>query len=75
MGRVTVNNLQEGMVLEEDLRAPNGRFILGKGATLKDKYIRMFKIWGITGAGVEGVEDGEVVRRALLEEDALRRSR
>lgn len=75
MGRVTVNNLQEGMVLEEDLRAPNGRFILGKGATLKDKYIRMFKIWGITGADVEGVEDGEVVRRALLEEDALRRSR
>ena len=75
MGRVTVNNLQEGMVLEEDLRAPNGRFILGKGVTLKEKYIRMFKIWGITGADVEGVEDGEVVRRALLEEDAIRRSR
>ena len=75
MGRVTVNNLQEGMVLEEDLLAPNGRFILGKGATLKEKYIRMFKIWGITGADVEGVEDAEVVRRGFLEEDAINRSR
>ncbi len=75
MGRVTVKNLQEGMVLEEDLRAPNGRFILGKGATLKDKYIRMFKIWGITGADVEGIEEEEVVRRARLEEEALRQAR
>ncbi len=61
MGRVSVNNLREGMVLEEDLSAPNGRFILGRGAALKENHIRMFKIWGVTGASVEGAEDGEIV--------------
>ena len=59
-------------MLEEDLHAPNGRFILGKGATLKDNYIRMFKIWGITGADVEGEEDLEIAGRAAVEEEALR---
>lgn len=74
MGRVSVNNLREGMVLEEDLRIPNGRFVLGKGAVLKEKYIHMFKIWGVTGVGVEGSEDGEVVREELLREEAFRRA-
>jgi hypothetical protein len=59
------------MVLEEDLHAPNGRFILGKGAALKDNYIKMFKIWGITGADVEGEEDAEIAGRVALEEEAL----
>ena len=40
MGRVSVNNLKEGMVLEEDLSAPNGRFILGKGAVLKEGIVQ-----------------------------------
>lgn len=71
MGRVSVNNLREGMILEEDLSAPNGRFILGKGAALKENHIRMFKIWGVTGASVEGAEDGEIVREERLQEEAL----
>ncbi len=75
MGRVSVGNLKEGMVLEEDLTAPNGRFILGKGAVLKENHIRMFKIWGVAGASVEGVEDGEIVREELLKEEALHSAR
>ncbi len=72
MGRISVNNLREGMLLEEDLVAPNGRVILGKGAVLKEKYIGMFKIWGITGAAVEGAEDAEIVQEVRLREEALR---
>ncbi len=71
MGRVSVNHLKEGMVLEEDLTAPNGRFILGKGAVLKENHIRMFKIWGVAGASIVGVEDGEIVREEKLREEAL----
>ncbi|MBP9027823.1 MAG: HDOD domain-containing protein [Aminivibrio sp.] len=72
MGRVSVNNLREGMVLEEDLSAPNGRFILGRGAALKENHIRMFKIWGVTGASVEGAEDGDIAVEEHLREEALR---
>ncbi len=71
MGRVSVNNLKEGMVLEDDLSAPNGRFILGKGAVLKENHIRMFKVWGVSGASVEGAEDGELVREEQLREETL----
>lgn len=74
MGRVSVNNLQEGMVLEEDLVTPGGRVILGKGAVLKEKYIGMFKVWGITGADVEGEEDGDILQKNLLREESLRQS-
>jgi HD-like signal output (HDOD) protein len=72
MGRVSVNNLREGMVLEEDLSAPNGRFILGRGSVLKENHIRMFKIWGVTGASVEGAEDAEIALEEHLREEALR---
>ena len=72
MGRISVNNLREGMLLEDDLCAPNGRIILGKGAVLKEKYISMFKIWGITGADVEGAEDSEILHQARLRDEAVR---
>jgi hypothetical protein len=60
------------MVLEEDLSAPNGRFILGRGSVLKENHIRMFKIWGVTGASVEGAEDAEIALEEHLREEALR---
>lgn len=74
MGRVSVNNLQEGMILEEDLVTPGGRIILSRGAVLREKYIRMFKVWGITGAYVKGEEDGDILQKNLLREESLGQS-
>ncbi len=48
MGTLAVTELKSGMTLSEDLIAPNGRFILPKGACLTQKNIMSLKIWGIS---------------------------
>jgi len=50
--KVRVSDLREGMVLQEDLLAPNGRFILPKGAVIRESYIKTFKAWGVVEASV-----------------------
>ncbi len=47
MGTLSVTQLKSGMILSADLIAPNGRFILPKGACLTSKNIMSLKIWGI----------------------------
>lgn len=71
--RVHVNDVREGMVLAQDLLAPNGRKILPVGATLKASYFQTMKVWGITELLVEGTEDDEVSQMQSPEEEALRR--
>jgi HD-like signal output (HDOD) protein len=56
--KVKVSELKDGMVLEEDLLAPNGRFILPKGAVIRDSYIKTLKAWGVVEASV--AQDGVV---------------
>ena len=74
MGRVSVRSLKEGMVLEAPLRTPEGRVILGAGAALTDKHIRMFKIWGVTDAEVEGFEDESLRAEEALKSEQLARA-
>jgi HD-like signal output (HDOD) protein len=68
MGIVSVGNLREGMVLKSDVHAPNGRFVLGKGTSLKVQYVQIFKIWGITEVDVEGVDDHQIHEEQKIEE-------
>jgi HD-like signal output (HDOD) protein len=57
MGKVNIDALKPGMVLAEDLRHSNGRLLLGKGAVLDPTHLRVFKIWGVGSAEIEGVSD------------------
>jgi putative nucleotidyltransferase with HDIG domain len=57
MGKVNIDALKPGMVLAEDLKHSNGRFLLGKGAVLEPTHLRVFKIWGVVSAEIEGVSD------------------
>ncbi|NLB82672.1 MAG: HDOD domain-containing protein [Synergistaceae bacterium] len=49
---VAVDHLMVGMVLENDLVAFNGRFLLPSGASLTEKHIQTMKIWGVAEAAV-----------------------
>jgi HD-like signal output (HDOD) protein len=73
VGRVKVGNLKAGMVLASDLKAPNGRFILAKGAVLIDKHTKMMKVWGVAEADIEGTDDAEVQERIRVDEEAARK--
>ncbi len=73
VGRVKVGNLKAGMVLASDLKAPNGRLILAKGAALSDKHTRMMKVWGVVEADIEGTDDAEVQEKTRIDEDTARK--
>lgn len=59
MEYLSVSRLQSGMVLSGDLIAPNGRFILPKGARLTPKNIMSLKIWGVSEVPVAKTKDLE----------------
>jgi len=51
--RMQVSEAREGMVLAQDLLAPNGRRILPAGAVIKASYLQTMKVWGVTELVVE----------------------
>ena len=60
MGIITVAELKPEMVLADDLRALNGRFLLAKGTRLTDKHLRIIKVWGVIEADIEGASQEEI---------------
>jgi len=48
LGWCPVSRLKPGAVLQEDVRAPNGRLLLKKGRVLDKKRIMVLKSWGVT---------------------------
>lgn len=54
MGLMNVDQLMPGMVLEKNLLAFNGRFLLPRGAVLTEGHIRTMKTWGVVEAEIEG---------------------
>ena len=57
------------MVLAGDLVDVTGRFLLGQGAVIHEKQLRVMKSWGITEADVEGVDQSEATAMAMAEID------
>jgi HD-like signal output (HDOD) protein len=49
---IPVDGLRTGMLLAEDLRDFNGRLILEEGTCLTPKFLRIFRMWGITEAPI-----------------------
>lgn len=68
MGIINVAEIGPEMVLAEDVRCRNGRFLIGKGTKLTPKHLRILKIWGVFEANVAGVS-GEMVE---LEQESKR---
>lgn len=56
--KLKVSDLKDGMVLAEDLLAPNGRFILPRGAVIRESYIKTLKAWGVVEASVDASSGG-----------------
>ncbi len=49
---VFVDNLTEGMVLQEDLLTRQGRLIIGKGVSLQAQHLKVLKSWGVSEADI-----------------------
>ncbi len=59
MGRLLVDCLETGMVLQRDVHDRNGRLLLGTGTELSGKHLMILRAWGVEEVHIEGIEDGD----------------
>jgi HD-like signal output (HDOD) protein len=60
MPLIETNSLEAGMILGDDLKTCEGRFLLGKGSKLENKHLKVIKTWGIPEVEIEGAVQGEL---------------
>ncbi len=65
MGIINLAEIKPGMVLADDLKHNNGRFLLSRGSKLTSKNIRIFKMWGVIEADIEGVTQNDVEENVI----------
>jgi len=68
MGIARIDQLEPGMVIGSDVVDRNGRVLLSAGTALTEKHLRVFRMWGVTEADVEGIASPEAVPGADEEE-------
>jgi len=69
MGTINLSEIKPDMVLADDLKNQNGRFLLSKGTKLTSKNIRVLKMWGVVEAEIEGLTKHDVEEHVISEID------
>ena len=69
MANVNVAQIEPGMVLADDLKDQNGRFLLAKGVELSTKHLKIMKTWGVVEADIEGVSEQEMGEKQTADID------
>ncbi|HTY39046.1 MAG TPA: hypothetical protein VMH23_18150 [Bacteroidota bacterium] len=74
MGKIDIEHLAEGMVLEDPVKDLHGRVLMKEGSLITEKTIKILKMWGVVevtvvSSAVGGDEPpaGSTVDPALLE--------
>ena len=75
MGKINISDVKPGMILEADVLDRNGRTLLAKGVEISDKHIRIFKMWGITEADIQGVALEDVAAQDAASIDPIVREK
>lgn len=77
MGLVNIDSIEPGMILASDLLTPEGRFLLPKGAELKESAIKTCKAWGVRQADILDLDQNQLneAKLALFDPEHLERSR
>ena len=71
MSHIAVDNLKQGMVLDEDVRDINTRLLLSKGQKLALNHIRILKIWGVAAVSVVGDAQNRCADIPALDDEKL----
>lgn len=57
MKKISVENIEDGMILARDVCGSTGSALIGKGTKLTNTMGRRLKNWGISDVSIEGEED------------------
>jgi hypothetical protein len=73
MGRLNLDEIQDGMVLAADVLDRNGRVLLKVGTQISNKHLMILRQWGVTDADIQGMSREEVNAKAVegLDKDLL----
>ncbi len=69
MGYIAVENIELGMVLEEDVYDINTRLLLSKGQKIANNHIRILKIWGVSEVKVVGSDRPSAGRHGCIDNE------
>lgn len=71
MGKVTIENIETGMVLASDVHDRSGRMLLGAGAELTQKHLVIFRTWGVLDADIVGLGNDDAADAIPADIDPL----
>ncbi len=54
MGIVHIDKVKQDMVLSDDVKDINGRFLLKKGQVIQSNHVKILKKWGVTEVNIVG---------------------
>jgi hypothetical protein len=66
---VSVDDLEVGMVLAEDVHDQQGRLLLPSGSELTERHLRAFQMWGIISVKIRG--NGEEAPEPVVSPEIL----
>jgi hypothetical protein len=66
MGFVNVNDVKPGMIVVRDVCDHTGNILLKSGNEITEKYIRIFRMWGIVSVDIKGVADNSATHKSEM---------
>jgi len=75
MGKIHINKLKPGMVLDEEVRDISGRLLLNKGKNIQSAHIRIFKIWGVTEVDIRGNNGSKIASDVNVDPEEIEKIR
>lgn len=67
MSYLSIDSLEEGHILDEDVHDINGRLLLSRGQEIESKHIRIFKIWGVAEVNIANDTDAQITDTADID--------
>ena len=71
MGIINLEDIKPGMILEAGVNDWSGRLLVAAGSEIIEKHIRIFKIWGVTEADIQGIDKEEIAAMRTAQIDPL----
>lgn len=69
MGLINIEDVRPGMILGADVKDQNGRILLTSGHELTDRHVKIFKMWGVIEAEIQGVDREAIAEQSLADLD------
>lgn len=69
MGSINLEDVKPGMVLARDAKDLSGRVLLAAGHEITEKHLRVFKIWGVSEADIQGLDQEEIAAETISQTD------